>query len=231
MFYFYGAKRAMARWYPDPEFPLVVEPFAGSAQYAMHALRHGKAERAVLYDSDPRVVEIWHRLLSMSPEDVLALPPIEAGVRTSDPMHIVVAASNSWGRVKGMTVTPRMAKRWETMKANIAAELPLVLGKVEIYLGDYTLAGIHGEATYFVDPPYQPQADDVWWRKGQGYPKGHDARSLDFVALGEWCRSRSGQVIVAEQDGATWLPFLPLRGLRDSQGTHRKEVIWTKENL
>lgn len=51
---------------------------------------------------------------------------------------------------------------------------------------------------------------------------------MDFDALATWCRSRTGQVIVCEQQGATWLPFTPLADALNSQGKIKTEVIWSR---
>ncbi len=76
-------------------------------------------------------------------------------------------------------------------------------------------------ATYFVDPPYQ--------LGGESYV----CQPASFADLGAWCRSRHGQVIACEQEGATWLPFTPLGvkpkgapGHRKSRGQYTAEVIW-----
>jgi 16S rRNA G966 N2-methylase RsmD len=74
-------------------------------------------------------------------------------------------------------------------------------------------------ATWFVDPPYQIA--------GRAY-KFHD---IDYAHLGDWCRSRSGQVMVCENAGSDWLPFRPFRtikGLEGKRGGKKSvEVIWT----
>jgi 16S rRNA G966 N2-methylase RsmD len=52
-------------------------------------------------------------------------------------------------------------------------------------------------ATWFVDPPYE----------GAGRYYAHSR--IDYAELAQWSRSRQGQVIVCENEGATWLPFRP----------------------
>src|SRR5687767_11153799 len=120
----------LAKQYPAPLHPTIVEPFAGSAQYAVHHIVNGHAERAVLTDTDPRVVEMWHRILRMPPAAVLALPPVVAGEKTSDPLVITAATTNAWGGLRNLTITPRLAKVWPTMLQNIAAVLPALKGRV-----------------------------------------------------------------------------------------------------
>ena len=70
-------------------------------------------------------------------------------------------------------------------------------------------------ATWYIDPPYQ-QAGKYYY----GY------NGLRFDQLAVWCRNRSGQVMVCENEGADWLPFQPLVA---QQGMTKRqvEVIWT----
>lgn len=79
-----------------------------------------------------------------------------------------------------------------------------------------------GPATWFVDPPYQ--------HAGKHYT--HGSQGIDFEALGEWCKSRDGQVIVCENDGAAWLPFRHLADVKTTRaGKRSKEAIWTNEDV
>jgi len=85
--------------------------------------------------------------------------------------------------------------------------------------GDYTEApGV--PATWFVDPPYID--------KGKHYRLG--SSTIDFDALGAWCRTRRGQVMVCENVGADWLPFRPFIDIKGSEAKHggkvSREAIW-----
>lgn len=82
------------------------------------------------------------------------------------------------------------------------------------------------EATWFIDPPYQGSA-------GTHYK--HGSKALDYAALGAWCQSRRGQVIVCENEGADWLPWNAVIENRpgitkNSDGTARRkiEVAWIR---
>lgn len=229
MFYYYGGKIRLADKYPTPTYPTVVEPFAGGAAYAIRSLRSGAAQRAVLFDTDERVVEMWRRAIELGPEGVLAMPDVVAGTVTSDPLHITSAASNCWGSVYNLTVTPRMVRWWPQMKRNMADALREVGDRIQVHHADYAQADV-GPATYFVDPPYQTVRLDgstpAGSRRGKGYRKGSNSDSLDFAALGEWCRGLRGQVIATEQAGADWLPFEPLALHSNSQGVQQTEVVW-----
>jgi hypothetical protein len=77
-------------------------------------------------------------------------------------------------------------------------------------------------ATWFVDPPYARAGRHYRFRVG------------DYQALADWCRTRHGQVIVCEQQGASWLPFRPFACLKSNSGAHRSgysdEAIWTNDD-
>lgn len=83
----------------------------------------------------------------------------------------------------------------------------------DIILGDYKeLENI--SATWFIDPPY--------------ISGGHKYKEnkIDYISLGNWCKTRSGQVIVCEGRGAEWLEFNPLlhtKGLYNNN----VELIWS----
>lgn len=228
MFYFYGGKRRLARFYPTPTHRTVVEPFAGSAAYSMRHVVPVKGQRAVdkviLIEKDPRVYDLWVRLLSMDVVELLNYPIPEAGERTSDFLLMTSACSNRIARTAEMTVTTRMPIVLKRMFRQIATVLPHAKGRVEIVHGDYSDAP-DIEATWFIDPPYHGLGTAVDSR-GMGYAEGCDVRSLDYSALAEWCGGRKGQMIVCEQDGAVWLPFRHLRFARNSIGNKSAEVCW-----
>jgi site-specific DNA-adenine methylase len=227
VFYFYGGKRRLARRYPAPKHRVVVEPFAGSAAYSMVHLVPVKGQRAVdqviLVEKDKRVYDTWVELLAMDVKDVLNYPIPEAGERTSDFLLMTSACSNRIARTAEMTVTKRMPVVLKRMFRQIAATLPHAKGRVEIINGDYTEAP-DITASWFIDPPYH--VDGRAQSRGMGYADGCDSYSLDYEALGEWCRGRRGQKIVCEQHGATWLPFRHLRVARNSIGNNASEVCW-----
>lgn len=225
-FAYYGAKHRLASRYPAPIGPVVIEPFAGSAAYSMRYIEH--LERVILVEADPAVVELWHRVIGMSLEDLDALDTDLELERTTDPLLAASGGSTSLhGTLSGRSrrITPRMRKSWPTVKRRIARALPH-LSKVEVIHGSYDSAP-DLEATYFVDPPYQPLLEDYssTCQAGAAYRFGSEA--LDYDALSEWCRSRRGLVIVCEQEPASWLPFDRLVESQNAQNTRRTEVVWT----
>jgi 16S rRNA G966 N2-methylase RsmD len=70
------------------------------------------------------------------------------------------------------------------------------------------------EATWFIDPPYQ--------NGGTQYKHSN----IDYQELGNWSKSRNGQILVCENSKADWMEFTFLSTL--SGVKHRtNEVIWT----
>lgn len=106
----------------------------------------------------------------------------------------------------------------ESTRASIARSVNQIR-HWKVIQGDYSCIP-NIKATYFVDPPYQ-------------HVKGYKFEKINYNHLGNWCRTRDGQVIVCEQARADWLPFRSFRdntsGRTNKGGTRKKstEVIWT----
>lgn len=227
MFYYYGAKHRYAAKYPPPLHRIVVEPFAGSAGYSLYHLQRGNIDGAILIEKDPRVIELWQRLLLMSPAEVLAIPRPEPGTITEDFLWMTAAASNALAKLSRYKFTERANGVAEAMLKRIAKMLPFVQGRVLILEASYEEAP-DIEATWFIDPPYQPTNGSHALSQGKGYAHGCDSASIDYDALGVWCQERRGQVIVCEQEGADWLPFQSSYWGFNTIGVKSHEVIWTK---
>lgn len=227
-FTFYGGKYRAARRYPPPTYDTIIEPFAGSAGYA---LRHPHLQ-VVLVERDPAIAETWRYLLQATAEEVLRLPDLREGQTTAD-LDLKVGARHlvGWWVNKGSAVPKRSMSAnmrsalvphrggnqptgwWgPAIRARIAAQLGAIRHWTLIE-GDYTAAP-DVEATWFVDAPYQ--------LAGQHYR--HGARQLDYAALGRWCRARRGQVVVCENVGADWLPFRPFIDIKASEARHGGKV-------
>lgn len=215
MWYFYGRKKKIIASYPPPSHPTIVEPFAGSASYALHG--DNWQRRVILIERDPVLAALWRWVIHEATEqDILNFPDPELGVQTPHLLHILHSASKRWWQYKKYGVTPNLMAAWKASKPYMASCIHKVK-HWEILEGDYTLAP-DIEATWFVDPPYTGDA-------GTGYRYGSAA--LDYPALGQWCMDRKGQVIVCEGEGASWLPFKPHLTLRASAGKTSGEVLYT----
>ena len=59
-FVYYGGKKGSAHRYPSPAFPTIIEPFAGSAGYALAWAK--PSTRVILIEKDAGIVELWRRL-------------------------------------------------------------------------------------------------------------------------------------------------------------------------
>lgn len=229
-FNFYGGKWRAAPHYPAPRYARVVEPFAGAAGYST---RHHDRD-IVLVERDPIIAGLWRWLIGASRDEILALPlKIPTTVRdlglAPGPSALigfwVTGAANGprqspckWMRER---VNPSSGYWGDPVRARIADQVSAIKHWTVIE-GDYTDAPTE-DATYFVDPPYANKAGSYYRMKFTGH-----------AALGEWCQTRPGQVIVCENDGATWLPFRHFRDIQSSSSAGHgkkisKEAIWLSD--
>lgn len=223
-FGYFGSKWKLAPLYPAPLHETVIEPFAGSAGYA---LRHYR-RRVILRDADPIIVSIWRYLLRSSPAEILALPDLPKGGTVDDlpvcqearwfiGMWLNASASSPRRRPTGWMLEGRWPTRFwcAATRRRIARQIDLVK-HWRVEEGGYQFSPSL-EATWFVDPPYQ--------LAGTRYRIG--SRLIDFAALAVWCRSRQGQIIVCENVGASWLPFQPLANIQTTcRGKRSLEAAW-----
>lgn len=210
MFYYFGSKARLAKHYPLPTHPIIIEPFAGSAGYSCHY----PDKQVILVERDSRVVDLWRRLMAMQPSQVLKIPAPAVGTKSKDLLVMLRAASEHSLTSSYITVTNRMASRWPHLLRRIADMVPKIK-HWQILQGDYTDAP-DVEATWFIDPPY------VNLKRGYAY------RGIDYNKLADWCKSRKGQVIACEQEGANWLSFQQLREVRTTNNTKKMEVVWLR---
>jgi hypothetical protein len=222
VFNYYGAKRRLVGNYPPPIFSTIIEPFAGSAAYAV---RHrSTASTVILYEKDRRVVDLWHRLLDTSAADLLAAPTPLVGSMSSDLLMAFASARTTRDTPATFQVSARMIQRHEIMVRRIAAVID-DCRHFDVRFGDYSDAP-DIEATWFIDPPYQQIDPLARWDRTRGGRYLHSNRNLDYDALGRWASSRRGQVIACEQDGATWLDWNASVAARNSDVKPYREVFW-----
>ena len=233
-FGFYGAKWRAARAYAPPVHSTIVEPFAGSAGYS---LRYPDA-RVRLFDRDECIAGVWDFLIHATASELLALPDLMPGAHV-DTLNVPQEArwligfwintAPSSPRKTLSANARRSAEEWRAMprsprplfwSARVRERLAVQVDRIRhwtVTLGDYSEAP-NVSATWFVDPPYAIAGRHYRHRIG------------DYAALAAWCRSRKGQVIVCEGNGADWLPFSPLgefksNACRSGRATS-VEVVW-----
>lgn len=219
MFYYFGRKKRLASRYPSPKCSQIIEPFAGSAAYSLHG-NHWEKE-VWINDLDANVVALWQYLQSVTIKDIEHLPDFAPGDRLSDVMslspveRLLIGRHTGPGKNSHNDVVSRFS-RWPAGKRYIAANLHKIRHWRVTNWSYEELPNMH--ATWFIDPPYQ--------RSGRLY-RHHD---IDFKALGEWCKTRSGYTIACEQDGADWLDFQHLTAQQN--GRHRAhEYVWYNNAL
>lgn len=232
-FRYFGSKAVSSKRYPAPLHDTVIEPFAGSAGYAV---RHHR-RRVILVEKDPRIAGLWRWLTRVSAREILSLPLLDRHGKVND-----LTVSDEARTLIGYNVRRGLAgigndftawvdqdphSLWgPTLRARLAAQVERIR-HWKVIEGSYELAP-DVVADWFVDPPYIGALGDAYRCKG---------REIDFAALGAWCRSRKGQVMVCEAGSAKWLPF---RALGNVAATHRgsgkptdgisRELIWTNND-
>lgn len=218
MWAYYGSKGKLVGCYPPPKLGKIIEPFAGSARYA---LRYFEKE-VLLVDKYKSVVEIWRFFQKSSKKDILGLPILKPGqdIRSFNLskeelsfMRFNLAIADAAPR---WICTPMCTSDTQIRTLKKIAENLFKIRHWEIKHGDYKNL-INEKATWFVDPPYQ--------HGGHVYKESN--KKIDFKKLANWCQSRKGQVIVCENTKADWMNFKPMKQMR---GFHRTtvEAIWSK---
>jgi len=231
-FSYYGAKHRIAKLYPAPRYPRIIEPFCGSAGYAT---RHSDRD-VTLADVDERIVGIWRFLTSATRDDIMSLPAIFGHIDDVKAPQEAKWFLGFW-IVRGAASPRRKPSKWmqsgkyesslwsATVRARIAAQVERIR-HWRVQHASYD-ALPDAEATWFIDAPYEGPA-------GRHYRRG---LPLEYADLGEWCRLRSGQVIVCEAAGAKWLPFeyikstttINNRGARLRRRKEAREAMWCSD--
>jgi site-specific DNA-adenine methylase len=239
---YYGGKYKAALKYPAPMYDTIIEPFGGAAGYA---LRHPH-KKIILIEKNPDVYTVWQYLFSASWKEVMELPIVTSmnDERLKDipdgARNLIGFNMNTGVSSPAKTLSARHRKNRETKDyesgwsvghrlrcADQAEEIQSL--DWTIIPGDYTLAP-DIRACWYIDPPYFNQA-------GKQYPM--HLKPEEYPPLGEWCKKRQGQTMVCENEGATWLPFMPWRTPAPSINSSTKngkkkvstpEVIWINYN-
>lgn len=216
MWSYYGSKSKIVDCYPKPKQDTVIEPFAGSARYALKWFDR----KVILNDKYELIADLWRFLQQASEKDILGLPNLKAG-ETLD--NYDLSKEEKWligFCINGGSAQPKKTVKdyntWDEAKKRIAGNL-FKIRHWTITSVDYNMIE-NQTATWFIDPPYQVG--------GEWYVKSN--KHIDFRLLADWCKERQGQTIVCENSKADWLDFKPMK---DMQGAmfKTKEVIWSNE--
>ncbi len=226
-FTFYGGKYRAAPHYPPPKYETIIENFAGSAGYSVRYYER----KVILVELDPIIAAMWRYMIGATAFDFSQLPVnVEGSV---DDLKVCQEAKwliGFWLN-KGAASPCKTPSAWmrsgirpnsywgQAIKDRLVAQA----GKIahwQIIEGDYTKAP-NIVATHFIDPPYE------------GAGRLYRCSKVDYKALGEWSKTRQGQTIVCENEGATWLPFKTFRTIKSTPGKrgkgHSAEAIWLND--
>ncbi|MDQ6477819.1 hypothetical protein [Dyadobacter sp. LHD-138] len=220
MWSYYGAKTNVVQHYPPPRHGKIIEPFAGTARYA---LRYFDRE-VLLVDKYEVIIKIWKFLQSCSANDILSLPRFTHGENINNHKYDCEEQRLLMGFLIGYAhrsptdkATVRARERPNRLNYNIN-QVAQNLWKIKHWQFQWSSYEDipDQEATWFIDPPYQ--------FGGHCYRESN--RNIDFNLLADWCQSRTGQVIVCENTKANWMDFKPLVSQQCSSGRNY-EAIWT----
>ena len=217
MFSYYGSKSKVVNLYPSPKFGKIIEPFAGSARYSLKYFDRD----VLLVDKYQVIVDLWHYLQQASESDILKLPKMRKGddIRKyglSEGETLLLSFLAGHGVANPQYIVSQFAD-YDNGNHGVYSRISKNLNKIrhwQIICADYQSIE-NQEACWFIDPPY---------KEGGQYYKFND---IDYHVLGDWCKSRNGQVIVCENTKADWLPFYPMRQIQGARSTMTTEAIWS----
>jgi hypothetical protein len=221
-FTYYGGKYRIAKYYPPPNHDRIIEPFAGSAGFSTRF----PEKEIILCDLNPKVCGVWQYLIKVKASEILKLPEAIEDVRNLKIPQEAKWLIGFWLN-KGTThpcCTPSKRMReglrpnsyWgSVIKQRIANQVQYIR-HWKIFNKSYTeLDNLGGY--WFVDAPYNSIP-------GQKYVYN----KVDYAHLSEWAKTRNGQAVVCEMEGANWMNFEPLVKAKSSKG-YNLEVVWIKE--
>lgn len=205
MFSYFGSKSKLVDLYPAPEHEVIIEPFCGSARYA---LEHYKCD-VILNDINPQVIAIWRFLQQATTRDILQLPILKVGDHIDDFKELTQVEKDLIGfeLCRGKAVPRKVVSKfsnWEQARKRIADDLHKIR-HWRIIEGDYSEI-FNCTATWFIDPPYILED-----KTGMNYVNGH--KQIDYQSLAGWIKERKGQVITCAGTNDNWLPFRTLKPL------------------
>ena len=224
-FPYYGSKWGMARHMPPPRHERVVECFAGAAGYSTY----WGSRNVTLVDTDPIIAGLWDYLIHADAERILELPNLPNAGDSVEGYQLLDAEKwligfwlNRGSATPKKTRTAYSARsdkgqlNWgEKAKARIVGQLDAIRDW-KVVNKSFDSVDISA-STWVIDPPYED--------KGRYYRHSFS----DYEGLAKFARRLPGQVMVSENEGATWMDFSPLGDFKATRG-RTKEVIWIGGN-
>ena len=247
LFKYFGSKYRSSKFYPPPKYSHIIEPFAGGAGYALRYREHA----VTLFDLDAELVDLWRFLISADPAEIAAMPV--AGLVTGTDIRTlglsdgaaqlmrrwqrtghcsswtvsnITTGESAWCQAHGKGQAGGNTGMWHRNTRDYLVQAVQEIRHWQVFCASWEQIdpARAPEATWFIDPPYQGVLYSSY---------KHDLKGINYPALAEWCKALPGQVIVAEQQGANWLPFRfshevsGMRGkMRGVAGAKSQEVIW-----
>lgn len=227
-FSYFGSKYRLAKYYPKPKHGAIIEPFAGSAGYS---LLYPDRE-IILYEVYDPIVELWQYLTKVTEKEILGLPlgpftkenPID-NANICDPAKTLLGFWNTQSQThpSRYPLSKSRGNYWSERKRQMLASQLYAIRHWKIEKASFDEIPqkmLNRKATWFIDPPYEEGG------------KRYRFNKINYEMLGNWCKSRNGQVIVCEQDKARWLEFKPLKAecrVRNASNDGYKELVWYNE--
>lgn len=213
MWSYYGSKSKIIHLYPRPKHDLIIEPFAGTARYALRYFDRN----VIIMEKYDKIYLIWKYLQQASIQDILSLPDIghkqKVPIYLSDEEKWLIGFSIAGG-VQQPALTAGLYNGWNRNKKKISENLHKIR-HWSIRKGDYSELE-NQKATWFIDPPYQKMG--IYYKES--------SKKINFCKLKNWVISLNGQVMVCENITGDWLPFRKLIDFQGGQKTNT-EAIWT----
>jgi hypothetical protein len=233
LFKWFGSKWNASKYYPTPAHSCIVEPFAGSACYA---LRHSNRQ-VIIAEANEQVRHLWDWLINHATESAIRdIPcdlPIGLDLRELGMSYGQTLLVKMWQRTNNVgncwTVSPWGNKpgQWTpNARARVAEEHHLIRHWKVHSCGITLLRTIQGnDITWFIDPPYE---HNYQYRL---------PLSLSYSQFGKLVQGVSGEIIACEakcpKTGAVpnYLPFQEFRETvtsrrKSHQSHHSKELLY-----
>ena len=216
MWSYYGTKKRLAKYYPKPNYDIIIEPFCGAAQYSLY--NNNWEKEIYLIDKYQVIIDIWKYLINVTSKEILSLPDMyendsldNYGQLSIEEKYLIGFCINNGSAQPKRKV--QKFNNWNKTKIDIANNL-YKIKHWKVKCDDYqNIKNIN--ATWFIDPPYQFGGE--WFRISN--------KNINYNNLANWCKSRHGQIIVCENTKANWLDFKPLIELKGQLHT-TTEAIW-----